>query len=99
MCAIKEVKLSNDQTSKECLKQLNQGEEALLVYLEYVSWGSIHKLLQENTVHRDIKGANILVDPNGEIKVAYFGMAKHDMEEYHVRCLLRFQASNCWKSR
>ncbi|KAE8655909.1 serine/threonine-protein kinase cst-1-like isoform 2 [Hibiscus syriacus] len=125
MCAIKQVRfVSEYQTSRECLKQLNQeinllsqlsdpnivqyygselGEETLSVYLEYVSGGSIRKLLQEygafkepiiqnyirqilsglaclhgrNTVHRDIKGENIQVDPTGEIKLANFGMAKH----------------------
>ncbi|KAF6170504.1 hypothetical protein GIB67_031912 [Kingdonia uniflora] len=153
MCAIKEVKvISDDQTSKECLRQLNQeitllgqlshpnivqyygselpkpkpftrndcqGEETLSVYLEYVSGGSIYKLLQEygpfsepviqnytrqillglaylhgrNTVHRDIKGANILVDPNGEIKLADFGMAKHITSHCSM---LSFKGSPYW---
>ncbi|XP_020215565.1 mitogen-activated protein kinase kinase kinase 3 [Cajanus cajan] len=141
MCAIKEVKVvSDDQTSRECLKQLNQEinllnhlshpnivqyygselvEESLSVYLEYVSGGSIHKLLQEygpfkepviqnytrqivsglaylhgrNTVHRDIKGANILVDPNGEIKLADFGMAKHINSS---ASMLSFKGSPNW---
>lgn len=141
MCAIKEVRVvSDDQTSKECIKQLNQeinllsqlshpnivryygselSDERLSVYLEYVSGGSIHKLLQEygpfkepviqtytrqillglaylhtrNTVHRDIKGANILVDPHGEIKLADFGMAKHMTS---CASMLSFKGSPYW---
>ncbi|KAJ4964884.1 hypothetical protein NE237_016733 [Protea cynaroides] len=141
MCAIKEVRvISDDQSSKECLKQLNQeitllsqlshpnivqyygselGEETLSVYLEYISGGSIHKLLQEygpfkepviqsytrqilsglaylhgrNTVHRDIKGANILVGPTGEVKLADFGMAKHITSFSSV---LSFKGSPYW---
>ncbi|KAJ0097397.1 hypothetical protein Patl1_27925 [Pistacia atlantica] len=141
MCAIKEVRVvSDDQSSKESLKQLNQeinllsqlshpnivryhgselADETLSVYLEYVSGGSIHKLLQEygpfrepviqtytrqillglaylharNTVHRDIKGANILVDPHGEIKLADFGMAKHITA---CSSMLSFKGSPYW---
>ncbi|KAA8533707.1 hypothetical protein F0562_031224 [Nyssa sinensis] len=94
------------------------GDE-LYIYLEYVSGGSIYKLLQEygqfgesvirsytqqilsglaylhakNTVHRDIKGANILVDPNGRIKLADFGMAKHITGQ---SCPLSFKGSPYW---
>ncbi|XP_031482544.1 mitogen-activated protein kinase kinase kinase 3-like [Nymphaea colorata] len=141
MCAIKEVKvISDDQNSKESLRQLSQeisllsqlshpnivqyygsemDEDTLSVFLEYVSGGSIHKLLQEygqfaepvirnftgqilsglaylhqrDTVHRDIKGANILVDPNGVIKLADFGMAKHVGS---CSCPLSFRGSPYW---
>ena len=36
--------------------------------------------LIESFLVRDIKGANILVDPNGRVKLADFGMAKHVRE-------------------
>ncbi|XP_027103737.1 mitogen-activated protein kinase kinase kinase YODA isoform X1 [Coffea arabica] len=93
--------------------------DKLYIYLEYVSGGSIFKLLQEygqfgesairsytqqilsglaylhtkNTVHRDIKGANILVDPNGRVKLADFGMAKHITGQ---SCPLSFKGSPYW---
>ncbi|KAK4480739.1 hypothetical protein RD792_013821 [Penstemon davidsonii] len=93
--------------------------DKLYIYLEYVSGGSIHKILQEygklgesairsytqqilsglaflhakNTLHRDIKGANILVDPNGRVKLADFGMAKHITGQY---CPLSFKGSPYW---
>ncbi|XVE57900.1 hypothetical protein DITRI_Ditri04bG0127500 [Diplodiscus trichospermus] len=94
-------------------------EDKVYIYLEYVSGGSIYKLLQEyglfgesairnytqqilsglaylhakNTVHRDIKGANILVDPNGRVKLADFGMAKHITGS---SCPLSFKGSPYW---
>ncbi|KAL4574814.1 hypothetical protein LXL04_021652 [Taraxacum kok-saghyz] len=94
-------------------------DDKLYIYLEYVSGGSIYKLLQEygqfgesairsytqqilsglaylhakNTIHRDIKGANILVDPNGRVKLADFGMAKHITGQ---TCPLSFKGSPYW---
>ncbi|KAK7399199.1 hypothetical protein VNO78_10377 [Psophocarpus tetragonolobus] len=93
--------------------------DKLYVYLEYVSGGSIYKLVKEygqlgeiairnytrqillglaylhakNTVHRDIKGANILVDPSGQIKLADFGMAKHISGS---SCPFSFKGSPYW---
>lgn len=94
-------------------------DDKLYIYLEYVSGGSIYKLLQDygplgeiairsyteqilsglaylhakNTVHRDIKGANILVDPSGRVKLADFGMAKHITGQ---SCPLSFKGSPYW---
>ncbi|KAK3010318.1 hypothetical protein RJ639_011388 [Escallonia herrerae] len=94
-------------------------DDKLYIYLEYVSGGSIYKLLQDygqlgemalrsytqqilsglaylhakNTIHRDIKGANILVDPNGRVKLADFGMAKHITGQ---SCPLSFKGSPYW---
>ncbi|XP_052210007.1 mitogen-activated protein kinase kinase kinase YODA isoform X2 [Diospyros lotus] len=94
-------------------------DDKLYIYLEYVSGGSIYKLLQDygplgeiairsytyqilsglaylhvkNTVHRDIKGANILVDPSGCVKLADFGMAKHISGQ---SCPLSFKGSPHW---
>ncbi|KAL0324274.1 UNVERIFIED_CONTAM: Mitogen-activated protein kinase kinase kinase YODA [Sesamum calycinum] len=94
-------------------------DDKLYIYLEYVSGGSIYKILQEygqlgeaairsytqqilsglaylhakNTIHRDIKGANILVDPNGRVKLADFGMAKHISGH---SCPLSFKGSPYW---
>ncbi|XP_047168788.1 mitogen-activated protein kinase kinase kinase YODA-like [Vigna umbellata] len=94
-------------------------DDKLYIYLEYVSGGSIHKLLREygqfgelvirsytqqilsglaylhakNTLHRDIKGANILVDPTGRVKLADFGMAKHITGQ---SCPLSFKGTPYW---
>ncbi|KAL2547547.1 Mitogen-activated protein kinase kinase kinase YODA [Forsythia ovata] len=94
-------------------------DDKLYIYLEYVSGGSIYKILKDygrlgeaairsytqqilsglaylhakHTVHRDIKGANILVDPNGRVKLADFGMAKHITGQ---SCPLSFKGSPYW---
>ncbi|KAI3515710.1 hypothetical protein L1887_14613 [Cichorium endivia] len=121
MCAIKEVRVVvDDQSSKECLKQLNQfcliatgitllsqlshpnivqyyGSEMNTVHSEPVIQNYTRQVLcglaylhGRNTVHT---GANILVDPNGEIRLADFGMAKHIT---NCTSMLSFKGSPYW---
>ncbi|KAJ6386428.1 hypothetical protein OIU78_016362 [Salix suchowensis] len=63
--------------------------DRLYIYLEY----GLHFCILKSTVHRDIKGANILVDPNGRVKLADFGMAKHITGQ---SCPLSFKGSPYW---
>ncbi|XP_024532993.1 mitogen-activated protein kinase kinase kinase 3 [Selaginella moellendorffii] len=88
-------------------------KDRLHIYLEFLSGGSIQKLLHEygafeepviksytrqivcglaylhskQTVHRDIKGANVLIDSDGNVKLADFGMAKHVTAKSFARSL------------
>ncbi|XP_021844658.1 mitogen-activated protein kinase kinase kinase YODA isoform X2 [Spinacia oleracea] len=91
----------------------------LYICLEYVSGGSICKILRENgelgesairsytqqilsglaylhsenTAHSDIRGANILVDPSGQVKLADFGIAKHIRGQLHP---ISFRGNAYW---
>ncbi|KAI5056387.1 hypothetical protein GOP47_0028205 [Adiantum capillus-veneris] len=53
----------------------------------------LYFLHSKHTVHRDIKGANILVDQDGTVKLADFGMAKHIKEQ---GVPLSFKGSPYW---
>ncbi|KAL5173692.1 Mitogen-activated protein kinase kinase kinase YODA [Glycine soja] len=68
------------------------GELAIRSYTQQILSGLAY-LHAKNTVHRDIKGANILVDTNGRVKLADFGMAKHITGQ---SCPLSFKGSPYW---
>ncbi|KAG9146267.1 hypothetical protein Leryth_007967 [Lithospermum erythrorhizon] len=78
---------------KKLLQEYGElGESVIRSYTRQILSGLAY-LHAKNIVHRDIKGANILVDPNGLIKLADFGASKHITGEV---CSLSFRGSPYW---
>ncbi|KAE9455344.1 hypothetical protein C3L33_12753, partial [Rhododendron williamsianum] len=72
LLAIKQVSIAANSASKEKTQVIRMYTKQLLLGLEYLHRNGI--------MHRDIKGANILVDNKGCIKLADFGASKKVVE-------------------
>ena len=55
-------------------KKSHLSEDTVKIYVKQVLQGLIF-LHREGVIHRDIKGANILIDKYGKVKLADFGVA------------------------
>ena len=99
------VRYLGAQVERDADDQTGQSH-CMYIFLEYMSGGSIHSLLQrfgpfnegliarytrqivlglqylhsQHVAHRDIKGANVLVDSDGTVRLADFGASK-ELEE------------------
>jgi len=71
---------------RSVLNKYKRFEENLIrIYTRQILQG-LEYLHQQNTVHRDIKCSNILVYPNGQVKLADFGVAKQMSQSLANSC-------------
>ncbi|PIN25070.1 MEKK [Handroanthus impetiginosus] len=63
------------------------GESVIRSYTQQILSGLAY-LHSKFIAHRDIKGANILVDPNGTVKLCNYGIEKHIARQSHPSLLM-----------
>lgn len=79
------LELGKDSLRSVLNKYKRFEENMIRIYTRQILQG-LEYLHQQNTVHRDIKCSNILVYPNGQVKLADFGVAKQMSQSLANSC-------------